>query len=147
MDAAWKMPPLILMTLKNTTHPHHTPMGEMLYSTKLGPVVSWNTIITRMPRRPEGSLWFFQILKPPETLFAEFLDTGLGAGTAGGGRGWRGLGQRGCRHIILLLQGLHNTLEASLLLSEIMLHTGEEIRESSFRGSRQGWGRGSGSTI
>lgn len=72
----------------------------------------------------------FSKLEPPETLLAEFLDTCLGAGAAGGRRGWCGLGQSGCRHIILPLQGLHNHLEASFLLSEIMLHTGEERDDS-----------------
>ena len=75
----------------------------------------------------------YQRLEPPETLLAEFLDTRLGAGAAGGGRGWCGLGQSGCRHIILPLQGLHNSLEASLLLSEIMFHTVEENKRGSGR--------------
>lgn len=64
--------------------------------------------------------------QPPETLLSEFLDSSFGAGSGHGGRNRRWLGQGGCRHIILPLQGFYNPLEASLLLSEIMLHTGEE---------------------
>lgn len=75
---------------------------------------------------PARWLWFSQILQPPETFLAEFLDTGLRARAAGGGGGWSwcGLGQSGCRHVIIPLQSLHDHLEASLLLSEIMLHAG-----------------------
>lgn len=69
---------------------------------------------------------FPQILQPPKTLLTELLDTRLGAGTTCGRRGQGGLGQSQCRHIILPIQGLHHPLEVSLLLSEIMLHTGEE---------------------
>lgn len=62
-----------------------------------------------------------QWLQPPETLLAEFLDTGLGAGAAAGGRDCRGLRQSGRKHIILPVQSLDNGLEATLLLSEIVL--------------------------
>lgn len=76
---------------------------------------------------PSKAVLVFQRLQPPETLLAEFLDTGLGAGATGGGRGWHGLRQSGCRHNILPLQSLNNSLEASLLLSEIMLNAVGEI--------------------
>lgn len=86
----------------------------------------------------KGCCGFFQSLQPPKTLFAEFLDTGLGAGAAGGGSGWRRLGQSGCRHIVLPLQGLHNPLEASLLLSKIVLYTGEERQREQLKGTETG---------
>lgn len=82
--------------------------------------------------------------EPPETLLAEFLDTCLGARAAGGRRGRHGLGQSRCRHIILSLQGLNNTLKTSLLLSEIMLHTREERKIAvKAEGDRdEGWAAG-----
>lgn len=67
----------------------------------------------------------FPSLQPPEAFLTEFLHPALGAGTAGGGRRYWGLGQSWCRHVILPLKGLHNHLKASLLLSEIMLNTTE----------------------
>lgn len=138
-DATWKMPPLILMTLKHTTHPQDHERDALFQY-----VGAWDLLkhnyhpYTIWPER-----LFSQSLQPPETLLAEFLDTGLSAGAAGWGRGWRGLGQSRCRHIILPLQGLHNPLEASLLLSEIMLHTGEERKREQLKGKEgarfRGW--------
>lgn len=128
-DAAEKRCPLlILMTLKT----HYTGRDVLLFeSPETGP-----TPATRLlPRK--GRSDFSRSSEPPETLLAELLHTGLGAGAAGGGRGWHGLGHGGCRHVILPFQSLHNSLEASLLLSEIMLHTGGVKKRGVNRGRRQ----------
>lgn len=64
------------------------------------------------------------ILQPPEALLAKLLDPALGGGPVGGRRGGRGFGQSGRRHVVLPIQGLHNALQPSLLLAEVVLHAG-----------------------
>lgn len=107
----------------NVTLTTHRPWEGCFTKTFL---VSWKLIHTCMHLLPRKAVLVFQHLQPPETLLAEFLDTGFGAGAAGWGRRWHGLYQSGGRHIILPLQSLYNFLEASLLLSEIMFNTVEE---------------------
>lgn len=78
-DAAWKMPPLILMTLKHTTHPQGHERDALFQN-----VGAWDLL--KHNHHPYA-IWperlFSQSLQPPETLLTEFLDTGLSAGAAG----------------------------------------------------------------
>lgn len=92
-------------------------------------------------------VFFFLVLQssqPPETLLSEFLDSSFGAGAAHCGGDRRRFGQGWRRHIILPLQGFYNPLETSLLLSKIMLHTGEErgIERIAEGGKEEAWFRG-----
>lgn len=112
-------------------------LGPMKYNTPV--CICW---------RQRMLVLIFQNLEPPETLLAEFLDTCLGAGAAGLGRGRCELIQSGRRHIVLTLQGIHNPLEASLLLSEVMFHTGEERKREWLKGTvmkERQWFSGCGS--
>lgn len=80
-----------------------------------------------------------QILQPPEAFFAYFFHPAFAAGAVRGRRSWRGLGQSWSRHIILPFQSLNNTLQSSLLLSEIMLHATENKEKRETLGSWEGF--------
>lgn len=74
--------PALLQWYSNTLHTDR-PEREKLCFITAGPLVSYNAITMR---HVEGCSCF-QVLQPPETLLAKFLDAGPGAGPTGEGGG------------------------------------------------------------